>query len=347
MMKTAMRNGCALGVMFHAFLATASAENRKPEGYSLRHDVVIDAPVADVWDAFTTKDGLESWMAPKVEIDLRVGGTLRSVMKADAEIGGDATIESTILSLEPLRMISLRPMKAPGNFPFPNAMKKSWSVVYFDALGERRTKLTMIGLGYTDEPESMEMRDYFDKGNVMILDKLRAKFPKSAASGGGEEALRTLNKLVGGEWTHESANPDGTLFRSRSVIEKGPDGKSLVGRGWLGDGEGMFYHGATQMWLEPGGGELRFQNIGDDGGVARGGINPSGKDHVRWDWNSHAPSGKQSRYLIDMTFDDNDHYTFVLSELVDGVTPTERVRAKYARVTQTPEAFKKPKAKKP
>jgi hypothetical protein len=48
-----------------------------------------------------------------------------------------------------------------------------------------------------------------------------------------------------------------------------------------------------------------------------------------------------------MTFEDTDHYTFVLSELVDGVTPTERVRAKYSRVAEAPEAFKKLKAKKP
>jgi uncharacterized protein YndB with AHSA1/START domain len=213
------RRGVAVAALLGIFPTITFAQDRKTEGFTLRHEVLIDAPVTEVWKAFTTKAGLESWMAPKVEIDLRIGGHLRSVIKPDAEIGGEWTMESTILSLEPLKMISLRPMKAPGNFPFPNAMKKSWSVVHFDAIGERQTKLTMIGLGYTDEPESMQMRDYFDKGNAMMLEQLRAKFPRSAASGGGDEALRTLSKMVGGEWTHENAKPDGTVFRSRSGIE--------------------------------------------------------------------------------------------------------------------------------
>lgn len=322
-------------------LTDANAQTKPSEGFTLRHEVIVDAPIEKVWEAFTTKEGLQSWMAPKVEIDLRLGGKMRSVMDANVSVGDDTTIESTILSLEPLRMISLRPTKAPGNFPFPNAMKKAWSVVYFDRLGERATKLTMIGLGYTDEPESMQMRELFDKGNAMMLERLRERFPKSAGSGGTEEAMATLAKLVGGEWIHESTKPNGTIFRARRIFEKGPDGGGLVGRGWFGDADGMWPHVDTQIWIEPGAGELRIQNIAEDGVVSRGTLTPSGKDHVRAKWTAHAPSGKRTNFVADFTFDDADHYTFVLNELVDDVTPTERLRIKYERVKQTPDAYKK------
>ena len=54
----------------------------------------FDAPIEDVWDLWTTKEGLESWWGPEGftvtvhAIDLRVGGELRYAMRpiADAQI---------------------------------------------------------------------------------------------------------------------------------------------------------------------------------------------------------------------------------------------------------------------
>ena len=45
------------------------------------------------------------------------------------------TIENVILSFEPRRMLSVRVAKAPENFPFPNAIRHTWTVVYFEAAG--------------------------------------------------------------------------------------------------------------------------------------------------------------------------------------------------------------------
>ncbi|HEX3905868.1 MAG TPA: SRPBCC domain-containing protein [Polyangia bacterium] len=50
----------------------------------------FDAPIEDVWELWTTKEGLESWWGPEgfsVEvhaIDLRVGGEMRYAMRATA-----------------------------------------------------------------------------------------------------------------------------------------------------------------------------------------------------------------------------------------------------------------------
>jgi uncharacterized protein YndB with AHSA1/START domain len=50
----------------------------------------FEADVADVWDLWTTKDGIESWWGPDgfrvevIELDLRAGGTCRYAMIADA-----------------------------------------------------------------------------------------------------------------------------------------------------------------------------------------------------------------------------------------------------------------------
>ncbi len=50
-----------------------------------------DASLAEVWDLWTTKDGIESWWGPDgfevkvIELDLRAGGQLYYAMTAIAE----------------------------------------------------------------------------------------------------------------------------------------------------------------------------------------------------------------------------------------------------------------------
>lgn len=142
----------------------------------LVHEGIVDAPVDQVWAAFTTKEGLESWMVPHAEIDLRVHGKMRTNYHADGMIGDPNTIENTILSFDPERMFSLKATKPPENFPFKNAIKGTWSVMYFDALGVGRTKLRIVGLGYGTDEEATKMREFFEVGNAWTIRKLQEKF---------------------------------------------------------------------------------------------------------------------------------------------------------------------------
>ncbi len=147
----------------------------------LRHGAIVDAPVDQVWAAFTTKEGLESWMAAKAEIELRVGGKMRTRYAADGTLGDAWTIENTILSFEPERMISIRATKCPEGFPYTKAIQSMWSVVRFEDLEVNRTRFTVTSMGFGDDEESKKMREHFDKGNAWTVEKLRAKFARSDA----------------------------------------------------------------------------------------------------------------------------------------------------------------------
>ena len=156
----------ALSGSFGAYAAPNSA-------YS---EAVVAASQADAWNAFTTKEGVESWMVARAEVDFRIGGLMRTRYAADGTIGDDATIDNMILSFDPLKMYSMRIAKPPKGFPFPNAWKPVWSVVYFDKLGASSTKISIHMLGFGDDEESQKMREFFVRGNQYTLDKLAAKF---------------------------------------------------------------------------------------------------------------------------------------------------------------------------
>ena len=136
----------------------------------------VDAPPADVWRAWTTAEGMRSWLAPKADIDLRIDGLMRANYNPLGELGDDSTIENRILAFDPERMFAIRVAKAPKSFPFPNAVQKMWTVVYFSPDGAGKTFIRAIGHGFTDDPESARMRDFFQKGNDYTLAELFKRF---------------------------------------------------------------------------------------------------------------------------------------------------------------------------
>ena len=144
------------------------------------YETEVDAPVEEVWKAFTTGDGLKAWMAPIVDIHLTVGGKMRANYQKDGSLDDDNTIENTILSYDPPRMLSLKATKYPKNFPFVEAAKKTWSVFYFSKLSPTRTKVTVVGLGYTEDEQSQKMRAFFAGSNRYVLDKMKKALKEKA-----------------------------------------------------------------------------------------------------------------------------------------------------------------------
>ena len=327
-------------IVFALAVASASAEPTPNSKSPLRHEGLINAPVPEVWKAFTTTDGLKSWMAPLAEIDLRVGGKMRVNYDASGKLGDEKTIENTILSLEPERMLSIQATRPPAGFPFPTAIKDMWTVLRFEPAGADRTRLIITGMGFGESEESVKMREFFDKGNAHTLELLRKKFAGTRGTNTGDP-LKILHQLVGGEWIFENKREDGGVFRGRTITEKGPDSKSLVARGWLGDAKGMFYHSAMQIWPDAESSTVRFQSLDEQGGMATGSIDATSENAISWDWNASSPNGKKSHYRVDMTFADTDHYEFVLHEVKPNATTIERVRVKYTRVSEAPEIYHK------
>ncbi len=184
--------------------------------------LVVDGAVEDVWHAFSTTEGLRSWIAPLAEIDLRVGGKMRTNDNPNGKLGDTSTIESTILSLDPGRMISLKATKFPKGFPFVEVAKKTWSVFYFEAIESGsdagKTRLTIVGLGYTDEPKSQQMRKFFEVGNKQSVRGLERALRRRAQG----YDLSTLKRVLqNGAGEGPAWHPElGVLFSGHGGINR-------------------------------------------------------------------------------------------------------------------------------
>jgi uncharacterized protein YndB with AHSA1/START domain len=163
----------ALALVTLHFLVAADADYGR-----LVTEGVINAPVADVWAAFTTKAGLESWMVAHTDIELKVGGRWRTHYDPKGMLGDAGGIEHTILALDPKRMIAFRTVKPPEKFPFKKALEAMWTVVYFEDAGQGRTRITTACLGFTDDEDSQKMRKFFEAGNDITVKRLQKRFEK-------------------------------------------------------------------------------------------------------------------------------------------------------------------------
>ncbi len=160
----------SLGLLAHTTIALAS------DGKRIDSTIVVDAPRSGVWKAWTTSEGAQGWMVAHADIDLKIGGLMRTHYDPEGKLGDENSIENTILSFDPERMLSIKNTKSPKTFPWPKSIQSMWTVIYLEDASEGKTKVTVVGRGFTDDEESQKMRAFFQRGNEITLQRLRDYF---------------------------------------------------------------------------------------------------------------------------------------------------------------------------
>ena len=152
----------------------------------------INTTAAEVWRIFTTAEGYKQTGAAQAEVDLRIGGTIRAHYDPQGRLGDPKTIVNEVLAYEPERMLALRIKQAPADFAWPDAIAGTWTVIYLTPAGDNMTQVRIIGLGYTDQPQSQAMRKFFAEGNRWTLDHIaKGYWPKCAKCVADEAAKGT------------------------------------------------------------------------------------------------------------------------------------------------------------
>jgi uncharacterized protein YndB with AHSA1/START domain len=163
-----------------ALMSSIALPQDKPDAVSFVNEGTVNAPINEVWKVWSTSEGYRAVGVALADVDLRVGGLIRSRYAADGTLGDEQTIENEILAFEPPRMIAFRIHKTPSNFPFKEAWKHTWTVVTLTALPDGRTHLRAASLGFGTDPESMAMRRFFERGNAQTMETLAARFDRAA-----------------------------------------------------------------------------------------------------------------------------------------------------------------------
>jgi uncharacterized protein YndB with AHSA1/START domain len=167
--------------LWFAVLVTFATGAFAADGVSFVNEGLVNAPVEEVWKVFTTSDGYKILGPARAEVDLRIGGTIRSRYSDSGPLGDDETIENLIMAYEPPVMIATRIQKTPKGFSFKEAWKHSWTVVTLAPAPGNRTKVRVASLGFQSDAESLAMRKFFEVGNQQTIEGLQKHFAETVS----------------------------------------------------------------------------------------------------------------------------------------------------------------------
>src|SRR5580704_1110606 len=160
--------GSAMGWFGAAGLAQSSSAAPSNAGEkALVIEVVVPAPVGEVWKAFTTSDGLSTWLTPNAVVDLREGG------EWTAKFPGGSTGGGTILSFVPEKELVISAV-APDKFPTVRATRTRARFSFEAKGGSTVVRLTQTG--WKEGDEWVRAYEYLTVGNAQLLATLHHRF---------------------------------------------------------------------------------------------------------------------------------------------------------------------------
>lgn len=163
-------------VCWTLFLAVPAFCQTAEVAASFVNEATINAPVAAVWNVWTSGDAYKSLGVAKAEVDLRVGGLIRAHYRATGVLGDEETVVNKILAYEPQRMIATRIEQPPKSLPFKEAWKTVWTVITLTDVGKNQTHVRVASMGFGADEESIAMRRFFETGNATALRTLQDHF---------------------------------------------------------------------------------------------------------------------------------------------------------------------------
>ena len=164
---------------------------------SNKHDLVItrvfDAPVEQVWNAWSNPELIMGWWgptgftSPSADLDFREGGTSLVCMRAPKEFGGQDMYNTwaytKIVPMEQIDFIQNLADKDgnkldPSSMGFPSEFPQDQrTLLTFKALGDTQTELTVTEFAWTVgqmmEMSKMGMEQCLDKMEVVLKGVLK------------------------------------------------------------------------------------------------------------------------------------------------------------------------------
>jgi uncharacterized protein YndB with AHSA1/START domain len=149
-------------------------DERDPER-AIRFEVIVDAGIQAVWDAWTTEAGVCTFFAARARVDPRPDGAYEILFNLDAPAGEQGGEGMTFLALDPPHMLSFT-WNAPPTQPAIRRQRTHVTVRLLD-LGDGRTRVRLNHAGWGEGPLWDETFDYFTRAwGKTVLPRLRWRF---------------------------------------------------------------------------------------------------------------------------------------------------------------------------
>ncbi|MBU1095209.1 MAG: SRPBCC domain-containing protein [Ignavibacteriae bacterium HGW-Ignavibacteriae-2] len=141
----------------------------------LYHEISVNANVNEVFNTWVTKEGLESFFAPKCSVDPKIDGLFEILFDLDAEPGSRGAENQRVMAFEKDKMISFSWNNPPA---FPEIqMQRTLVTLKFHSLGTGRTLIQFCQTGWGDGQHWDKALEYFNKAwKKVVFPRLEWRF---------------------------------------------------------------------------------------------------------------------------------------------------------------------------
>lgn len=146
----------------------------QPTGRVIRKQVAVHATAADVWAAWTTRDGLVTFMAADAKVSMTPGGPYEIYFNMAAPEGKRGSEGCTVVEFSEPRHLAFT-WNAPPQFPEIRAQRTRVDLT-FESAGDGSVVVTLVHSGWKTGAKWDEVYNYFDAAWGMVLGNLAKRF---------------------------------------------------------------------------------------------------------------------------------------------------------------------------
>lgn len=146
------------------FLITNSRGNNMADQNEkvIYHEVVVNADLSEVYNSWTTKEGLQSFFAPECEIELKLFGPYHIYFSPENPAGTKGAEDEVVISYEKNKMLSFTWGFPPDLLDLRNN-QKTIVTLRFKEIGDNQTKVVFTQSGWGEGEDWNKGYQYFDR----------------------------------------------------------------------------------------------------------------------------------------------------------------------------------------
>ena len=143
---------------------------------SIEKEVIVDAPLADVWNAWTTNEGAQTFFSPHTNIDARLGAPFEIYFLSDQPYGKQGSEGCRVHSIVPMKLFAFT-WNAPPQFPTIREPELH-TIVYlrFEEPEPGKTAIHFSQQGWGEGAQWDDVFHYFEAAWDTVLGRLKIRF---------------------------------------------------------------------------------------------------------------------------------------------------------------------------
>jgi uncharacterized protein YndB with AHSA1/START domain len=142
---------------------------------TLTHELIVPAPVAQVYAAVAGPAGWRTWAVPHAWTSADDPTVMETSYSPNARAGNPGNIRQRFLLQVPNRLVAWRTIHAPPGFPHAELFYRVTHLFELEPSGAG-TRVRLTGVGYPAGAAGDTLVGFFREGNRATLEQLRTRF---------------------------------------------------------------------------------------------------------------------------------------------------------------------------